>query len=85
MNDNTKPTEIVSYSFTLSFKVGGLVDSNLDKDITLAKLTEELTDFYGPEGFDIVDFRVATEDEQELYRKYLADELTSEASESTIN
>lgn len=85
MNDNTEPTEIVSYSFTLSFKVGGLVDSNLDKDITLAKLTEELTDFYGPEGFDIVDFRVATEDEQELYRKYLADELTSEASESTIN
>lgn len=72
MNDNTEQTGSVNtYSFTLSFKVGGVVDSSLDLDGALGKLKDELTDFYGEDGFEVQDFHVATTEEIEAYKAFL--------------
>lgn len=69
MQDNKELA--IPFSFTLQFKVGGIVDSTLAKDETLEKLHAELSAFYGDDGYEIVDFREATADEVETYKKYI--------------
>lgn len=80
MNDNKTNKTINTYSFTISFKVGGIVDSILDLEGAKAKLSAELTDFYGEEGFEIIDFHVSTPEEIAEYAAFLADN-----TDETIN
>jgi hypothetical protein len=79
MNDNTddvttETTAVTSYSFTMTFTVGGIVDSTYTMEETLANLKRELSEFYGPDGFELTEFRVANEDELAVYRKFLGTE-----------
>lgn len=61
-----------SYYFTFSFKVGGIVDSEKPQDEVLESLKNDLTMVYGPEGFEITEFRPATEEEIEAVREFNA-------------
>lgn len=84
MNDNKEQTgPMTTFAFTLSFKVGGVVDSPYSQEETLSKLSAELTDFYGPDGYEILDFHVATEDEIMAYRAFMS--MSNDENDVTIN
>lgn len=81
MEPTNENKAITPYSFTLTFRVGGLVDSSLSPEETREKLHEELSLFYGDDGYELIDFREATPEEVLTYRKYLEENLEDE----TIN
>lgn len=72
MNDNTSTTDKVTYAFTLSFKVGGVIDFSADPEAARNELIKELDAFYGSDGYDILDFHAATEVETEAYNMFIA-------------
>lgn len=74
-------TENVTYAFVFRFKVGGLIDSPLSHEDSLTKLKEELTQFYGTEGVEILEFRKATDEEVSAYHEY----IEAEETPATIN
>jgi len=76
--ENTGPVQ--TYAFTLSFKVGGVVDSSLGLDETLSKLHAELTEFYGEGAYEVIDFHAATEEEILAYTTFM-----SQDEDVTIN
>lgn len=81
MNDN-QDGPMVTYAFTLAFKVGGVVDSRLTTEATREKLSAELSDFYGPDGYEILDFHEATPDEVMAYKNFM---MSEEDEDVTIN
>lgn len=58
-----KENEYTTYFFAFSFNVAGLVDSDMSDAQLREKLEADLSAIYGPEGFNIIEVREATEDE----------------------
>jgi hypothetical protein len=75
MNDNYPTAAVETYSFVLSVKVGGVVDSTLSVDETKAKLSAELSDFYGEDGYELIEFHPASDEEKAQYAKIIAEEF----------
>lgn len=78
MPDLDPNANIQTFSFTLAFKVGGIIDSDTNFDETKAVLLERLKEVYGP-GVELIDFHAASEQEIEEYLSAL------NTNEETIN
>ena len=80
MPDLDPATTMQTFAFTLSFKVGGIIDSDTTYDETKEVLLTRLSEVYGP-GVVLEDFHAASETE---INDYLS-ALQSDSEEETIN
>lgn len=84
MNDNAN-TEVTMYIFELVTSIKGLAPSVLSREETLEKLHAEMTDFYGEGGYEIKDFREATDDEIAVFKSIAEDYLDEDEAPAVLN
>lgn len=72
MNDNTT-TDVTMYFFELVASNKGIAPSQYSREETLERLHKDLADFYGEDGYELREFREATEEELQIFASLMSD------------
>lgn len=78
-------TTLYMFAFSATTTTEGVIGSKLSAEETLEKIKIELTETFGEDNYEVVEFRPATDEEEESFRSQFEDAVSAVENTQTVH